>query len=345
MRSRLKRAGGLRGVRRNLLVGILRRGLVVEVRLGVVRTIGLGVVRAIGPGVVRTIGPIASVARSLLGLGRRRRRFLLAPSAERGDPFALALRLGLRLGRLDAGEGGAVRSLGLGAETPALVRLQTRLRGRLLPTQSIDELAAGVFLLRAGGAAVAVVVEGAVRGGDALKLLAHPHLTLKELAALYLELLDPRQVRRGLLGRELALRERILLHRPRAQIRDVLVQPLEAFLRLAHLVRERRIVQVLNHAGRVVHARPAGQPGTAAHAAVGRRGEVRSADIRARRLRLRLRVSVLRGRRLGRGRARRLGRHRFSARATRRREARALLLPPRRQAPAFLHLLGISNVR
>ena len=50
----------------------------------------------------------------------------------------------------------------------------------------------------------------------------------------------------------------------------------------------------------------------------------------------RLSPSHARGRRLGRGRAR-AGRHRFSARATRRHEARALL-PPRRQAPAFLHL-------
>ena len=98
---------------------------------------------------------------------------------------------------------------------------------------------------------MAVLVEGAVLGGDRLQVLVLLHLHLQQVPSLRLQLLDPRGVRGGLLGRELAPRDGVLLLGLLLEAEDVLVEALEALLRGPELALELLVVERRVPAARV----------------------------------------------------------------------------------------------
>eukprot|EP00982_Pelagococcus_subviridis_P011820 31122-Pelagococcus_subviridis.AAC.10 len=126
---------------------------------------------------------------------------------------------------------------------PPLERRQSRDVGAFLLLQTLHHRDALTLLHLPRRAAVAVLVRGAVRGGDARELLADAELPLKQLASTLLQLLHALFVRPRLLRRELPLRHRVLLLRASTQIADVLVQALHPLLRGFHLRLERVVVE------------------------------------------------------------------------------------------------------
>ena len=98
---------------------------------------------------------------------------------------------------------------------------------------------------------MAVRVEGAVLGGHRLQVLVLLHLHLEEVPAFGLELLDSRRVRGGLLGRELAAGDGVLLRGFLLERDDVLIEALQPFLRAAELALELLVVERRVPAARV----------------------------------------------------------------------------------------------
>ena len=98
---------------------------------------------------------------------------------------------------------------------------------------------------------MAVRVEGAVLGGHRLQVLVLLHLHLEEVPAFGLELLDSRRVRGGLLGRELAPGDGVLLRGFLLERDDVLIEALQPFLRAAELALELLVVERRVPAARV----------------------------------------------------------------------------------------------
>ena len=98
---------------------------------------------------------------------------------------------------------------------------------------------------------MAVLVEGAVLGGDRLQVLVLLHLHLQQVPSLRLQILDPRGVRGGLLGRELAPRDGVLLLGLLLEAEHVLVEALEALLRGPELALELLVVERRVPAARV----------------------------------------------------------------------------------------------